>query len=220
MSDLLRDCLGIALIILGLATVVPFLFRMAKAGTSDGMSFSGQVLYLSAASCWIIYAVAYDSTILLISGIADAVCAVALGVLVFKYRSWRLSLVQFWPLLILAAALSLVWIFGPVVYAVSFAAFSSMRWMPQITESLRFLVSGRCAGGVSLSGSIIGGVMTLGWLIWGAWPLMGIGTQNEDWPSIVWGITGTISFSLQLFLVGKRHRTHTPFSSEPAHAGH
>lgn len=174
------------------------------------MSLSSQVLFVAFASSWTVYAVSVDSLVLLVSSAADVVCAVLLSLAVLLHsrdRSVLTVLSSLWLLAVFGLLMGLLVLSGQAVFVLVFSALLCIRWLPQIVESVRWMLSDRHAGGVSLSGSVWGLVMCLGWALWGLWPAVLPSAYGVDVPNIIWGSTGVLSFTLQLVLV--RHRVRS-----------
>lgn len=195
----MREALGFVLIAVGLFWAVPSIWHMLRHRTSTGVSLSSQVLYLNLASSWTVYGAVTSSAVLLTSGITDVLCAIGLTVAVVRTSGFTVR--DFVPAVVFASLMAVMVVGGLSAFVVAFSAVLTLRWTPQILATVSVMRRAVPASGVSVTGAGWGLAMCAGWTVWGAWPLI-FGTDDLiDWPNIVWGLTGVISFVLQLLSV-------------------
>lgn len=193
-----RDIFGIVLVVVGFAWALPSVIHIFREKTASGMSLSSQILYVSFASSWVAYSIGVSSLVLLFSAISDVVCALALSIAVLRFSDRKNVVKQLWPLSVFVAFMLTMTAFGLEAFSAVFAVALCGRWLPQILESLRLLRAGADAHGVSTSGAVIGLAMCAGWFIWGLYPMVLPSVHGVDWPNVMWGFSGVVSFILQL----------------------
>lgn len=215
----MRDILGISLLIVQTALVIPLVLKVVRARSADGMSLASEAIWVVAGIGWALYGHGTESVTLIASGTIAAVGSGTLVALMWRYKT---QTEKRSALGLLAA--TAVGLFAPHLasgvagLSLALAAFGVVQFVPQFVDTLRGMRQGSDMSGVSVLGTSLRALYTFGWAFYaGAWFLWGIPVSQIDWPLVAWGLAGAAAFGLQACAAGRQDtrlaavaRRHSP----------
>lgn len=194
----MREALGLVLLVTQLLMNVPVIVKLLRSRSGEGVSLSGEMIWVVGGLGWVWYGLFTDSRTLVLSGLLATIGSGVVSVLVLRYS--RQSLLV--PVA-LASATAVAIVSGALLggvqgLSVAMAVFSVVQFLPQLIVTSRALRKGLPGDGVSLAGSSVRSIYTFGWALYaGAWFLWSIPFISIDWPLAVWGLCGALVFGLQ-----------------------
>lgn len=193
-----RELFGIAMLGVQMAINIPVILRLLRARSGEGMSLSGEAVWVAGGVGWIIYGVMTDSWTLVVSGSLAVIGCAVTSALVVKYSRPPMKIAASLCGVTLVAIIGGALVAGVPGLSWSMAVFGVVQFLPQLWETLKSLLRRESAGGVSVLGTTFRAVYTGGWAVYaGAWWLWGIPASQVDWPLMIWGAAGVVVFGLQ-----------------------
>lgn len=205
-----RVVLGIALLSVQAAIIVPLAVELRKTRSAEGISVFSETAWIVAGVGWSIYGYLTGSTTLIASGALATLGSLTVYSLIFndvekgeRNRSFVLGGV--FCVLMLTTTVTA----GAAGLAVFLSIFGLVQFLPQLRTSITD-IKAKTGVGVPLVGTALRALYTLTWAVYAAaWFLWGISFGDIDWPLAVWGACGFIAFGLQ-FIAGFVSRPKTP----------
>lgn len=208
-----RVVLGVALLAVQAAIIVPLAVELRKTRSARGISVISETAWIIAGVGWSIYGYLTGSVTLIASGALATLGSLTVYSLIFndvekeeRNRSFVLGVVFCVFMLTTTAAA------GATGLAVFLSVFGLVQFLPQLRTSI-IDIKAKTGVGVPLAGTALRALYTLTWAVYAAaWFLWGISFGEIDWPLAVWGACGFVAFSLQ-FIAGLVSRQETSAGS-------
>jgi uncharacterized protein with PQ loop repeat len=207
-----RELFGLVLLCVQVGINLPVIIKLIKAKTGEGLSISGEIIWIAGGIGWVIYGILTNSLTLIISGSLAAIACLIISGLLFKYSRPNMLLPMLLGGFTLVSIIVSTWLMGVTGLSVVLSIFGVVQFMPQLLLTISNIRTKTIPFGVSTMGSAFRAVYTGGWAIYaGAWVLWSITVEQIDWPLLFWGIAGVITFGLQaLYSFLMRQKTSLP----------
>lgn len=193
-----RELFGLLLLFVQASINIPIIIKLLKVKTGKGISLTGETVWIAGGVGWIIYGYMTDSVTLMISGSLAAIGCAIVSILLWKYSRPKLAM----PLglgIFTFTAIVLSGIFGGVIgLSISLSIFGVLQFLPQLSLTINDIKTRAIPAGVSVTGTTFRAFYTGGWAVYaGAWILWSITVAEIDWPLLVWGLAGVVTFGTQ-----------------------
>jgi hypothetical protein len=199
-----RAVLGFTLLVIQASLALPLVVRVIRARNGVGISLAGESIWMVAGVGWAVYGGMSGSVALVGSGSIAAITSGLLSALL-----WPLLPEQRGPALGASAATALGLSAGALIggwpgLSVALSVFGVMQFIPQLRHSVDAVRLRTTTPGVSVWGSSLRAGYAAGWAVYGgAWWLWGLAIEHIDWPLLIWGAAGAITFGLQGWVAGR-----------------
>lgn len=195
----MHEALGIALLFVQTALLLPLLLHAFKTRSTQGMSLTGEVLWTIAGLGWMVYAILSDSYTVIASGFIAMIGSGILSILIWRNttsKEHRIALLVAAPSFIIGFLLT--FINGQNGLSLALAIFGAVQFIPQIVTTVRTFKTRSPPLGVSIVGASLRAFYTAGWSLYAAgFAVWGLTSPDIQWPLFVWGLAGLIAFGFQ-----------------------
>lgn len=215
-----RELLGLVLLGVQTALILPLIVRMLRSRDGTGISLSSETMWSVAGLGWLAYGYGTGSSTLIASGAIASAGSTAMAVLLWPGKG-RIEHTSGLRVAAVAAAAIVGGTLAAGVAGLSLAlsVLGAVQFIPQIVETLRTWRARAPTPGVSPVASSMRAAYTGGWAVWaGAWTLWGIGFDQIDWPLVAWGLAGAVAFGSQALVsvaTARRHGDPVPLEGAP-----
>lgn len=193
-----RELFGLLLLCIQVGINIPVIVKLIKAKTGIGISISGEMIWIAGGIGWILYGSFIDSITLIISGTIATIACSTISILLWKYSRPRMLLPSLLSGLTLLSIFVSAAIAGVVGLSIMLAVFGIVQFLPQLSLTISNIRTRTIPSGVSIAGSGLRAIYTGGWAVYaGAWVFWDISIEKIDWPLLVWGVAGVVTFGLQ-----------------------
>lgn len=193
-----REIFGLVILLIQVGINIPVIAKLLKSKSGEGISLTGETIWIAGGIGWIIYGFSTNSTTLVISGSLAVVGCSLTSFLIHKYSHPSLKNPLGLGTITLVSIVGSFLLFGIAGLSFAMAVFGVLQFFPQLFETISKIRNKGSAGGVSVSGSLFRAVYTGLWAIYaGAWFLWGMTYAEIDYPLLAWGVAGVVVFGLQ-----------------------